>query len=154
MFIDKLLIIIIVISVVLILKHIFRGTFVKSDSGISYRVNSNENTDQYYSANTLDKLRSESMKIADELNDERLKSILVKSQFEELYSGDPRVLASCVEKGEIMKFRLYYPNGEKIPMYKLNNTLIHELSHIMSVTYGHNNEFNKNHTDLKNIFKY
>lgn len=150
--IDSLLFILIITLTVLILKHIFRGEFVKSNSGISYRVDSDESTDQVYSSNTLDKLRNRSIKISNDLNDERLKNVLMKAQFEELYGGNPNILASCVEKGEIMKFRLYYSNGDKIPMSSLDDTLIHELSHIRSITYGHNSEFDKNHNELKMKF--
>lgn len=139
-----------VLTLILVVKYLTRGNYVKADSGVSYNVR--KQPDEKYAANTLDILRNLSIEISDKMGNIRLERKIDTVKFEELYTGDDNIIGVSVNKGDTLKLRLYNKNGSKIPFGEIYLTLLHELAHIIAVKYGHHQSWENRFEYLKSTF--
>jgi len=143
-----LILIIIIFSLLCLNKNKFTDdTVEESYNGVIYRVRKGDAAIQINTAKKLDYLRSQLQILIDycyknnlptEDDASRMYSRFKRTQISETSSSESSA-AYVVNKGEELRVCI---NNEKE-----NDTmfvLLHELAHIMSKSYGHNDEFKKN----------
>jgi len=144
-----LLLLIIIIFLLICVNKIKLGddTIEESYNGSVYRVRKSNPTTQLNTAKKLDKLREKLQTLVDYCYENniptaedasRMKSRFKHTQISETATNESSA-AYVVNKGQELRVCLKDEN-ENDTMF----VLLHELAHIMSKSYGHNDEFKKN----------
>lgn len=143
-----LILIIIIFSLLYLNKNKFTDdTVEESYNGVIYRVRKGDATKQINTAKKLDYLRSQLQILIDYCHKNnlptkedasRMYSRFKRTQISETASSESSA-AYVVNKGEELRVCINNEN-ENDTMF----VLLHELAHIMSKSYGHNDEFKKN----------
>jgi hypothetical protein len=148
----KLILLILILLIILIVLNYFdKKNYIKCEkSGIQYKININRSkSDIEYSVNTLNLLKDISFFIDGDLNDKLYSSRIKDTKFIELYSNEYNTLGIATNKGESISIRLYNEDKTKKPLGQIYETLIHELAHLRTIKYGHEQEWIDKHEDLK-----
>ena len=147
-----MIVILILIIIILLLLCLNKNKFIddtveESYNGVVYRVRRGTPSEQLETVKKLDYLRSQLQILVDycyknklptEKDAERMKSRFLHTQISETSSHETSA-AYVVNKGEELRLCLNDENKNDTMF-----VLLHELAHIMSKSYGHNEEFKKN----------
>ena len=141
-----LLIIITTFLIILNFSKITDDTISQSYNGKNYKVRKSTPVSQMNTAQKLERFKNDLGKLVDYCyqkqipnieDSERLYNRFQKTQIHETSSSDTSA-AYVVNKGE--ELRVCLNGNENDTMF----VLLHELAHIMSESYGHNEEFKQN----------
>jgi len=157
----RLVIFIFIITLILTLFYLFRGNYISvaSKSGKSFKVRNNKNA--VIAANLLDTVYNKGLSLANYMKENSLpnKNIgnnlyqkMLNVQLMETSIIDYNTEGFIINKGEIIKLKLFQ-NNKPINIDTLMYILLHEMAHLISISYGHTEEFKINFELLLKIAK-
>jgi len=110
----------------------------------------------YKTAELLDTLRDISIDLSNNVDPENsylLKKNLQNTSFVELIDINPNILAWNYDKGREIGIKLYDITGSPIKAKDIIEALFHELSHSMTISWGHGLEWQEKEEHLDGLKK-
>tara|TARA_B100000427_G_scaffold318741_1_gene316251 strand:+ start:799 stop:1275 length:477 start_codon:yes stop_codon:yes gene_type:complete len=140
-------------TIFIVLFFIFKNdkyTYVKINNGNGFYICKNDNMEKAY--NMLNYIVSNCANLCDELLSEELPNKNIATRLYNRFNhatiyeicDDDNSRGFAINKGDEIKLKLKKQNGIYYTYEQIMYVLLHEMAHLMSVSYGHNEEFYSN----------